>query len=116
MLLYTPLPAAHTAAGAAAAVPHLDLCCCCCYYKLLQVSALEELLSFLGGVAPFRSLSRELLTSLAVYVRPLRVGQGELLAVAGDKATALMIVQVGWMGLSAGCCCSCASLTTAPGV
>jgi hypothetical protein len=48
----------------------------------------------LAGVGPFKGLSRELLTSLAVYVRPVRVGQGELLAVAGDKANALLIIQV----------------------
>jgi hypothetical protein len=68
--------------------------CAAAVFCLLQVAALEELLGFLAGVGPFRGLSRELLTSLAVYVRPVRVGQGELLAVAGDKANTLLIIQV----------------------
>jgi CRP-like cAMP-binding protein len=69
---------------------------------LLQVAALEDLLGFLSGVGPFKGLSRELLTSLAVYVRPVRVGQGELLAVAGDKTNALIIIQVSWLPYQCG--------------
>lgn len=59
-----------------------------------QVSALEDLLGFLSGLAPFKSLSRELLTALAVFVRPMQLGQGQLLAVAGSKVEGLIIIQV----------------------
>lgn len=61
----------------------------------MQVAALENLLGFLSDLAPFKSLSRELLTTLAVFVRPVQLGQGQLLAVAGDKVEGLIIVQVG---------------------
>ncbi|KAF8064564.1 hypothetical protein HT031_003364 [Scenedesmus sp. PABB004] len=59
------------------------------------VAALEELLTFLGGVAPFAGLPREALTALAVFARPLRVGAGALLAAAGERADSLIIIQEG---------------------
>ncbi|WIA39242.1 hypothetical protein OEZ86_005365 [Tetradesmus obliquus] len=88
--------AAATAAGAGGALlVRVSRSCYDATVRSLQVAALEELLGFLGGVAPLRGLSREALTSLALYARPLRVGVGELLAVAGDKVNALLIIQEG---------------------
>jgi hypothetical protein len=63
--------------------------------NLLQVSALEELLGFLSSLPAFSGLSRELLTSLAVFIRPLSAQPGQVLAVAGQPADALVIIQVG---------------------
>eukprot|EP00775_Hariotina_reticulata_P005930 gene5930-6170_t len=63
--------------------------------RAVQVAALECLLGFLSGVGPFTGLSRGDLTSLAVFVRPLVVGAGQPITVAGQKADALMILQEG---------------------
>ena len=62
--------------------------------SLLQVAALEDLLSFLYSLAPFQPLTRELLTTLAVFVKPVQLGPGELLTIAGDKVEGLIIIQV----------------------
>jgi hypothetical protein len=63
--------------------------------NLRQVAALEELLGFLSSLPAFRGLSRELLTSLAVFIRPLSAQPGQVLAYAGQPADALVIIQVG---------------------
>jgi hypothetical protein len=60
------------------------------------VSALEELLGFLSSLPAFSGLSREALTSLAVFVKPLTAQPGQVLALAGQPADALVIIQVGW--------------------
>jgi hypothetical protein len=60
-----------------------------------QVSALEELLGFLSSLPALSGLSREALTSLAVFVKPLSAQPGQVLALAGQPADALVIIQVG---------------------
>ena len=55
-------------------------------------------MGFLSRVGPFSGLSRGDLTSLAVFVRPVLVGPGQPITVAGQKAEALMIVQVSRVG------------------
>jgi hypothetical protein len=74
----------------------------------MQVSALEELLGFLGSLPVFRGLRREVLTSLAVFMRPLDAQPGQVLALAGQAADALLIVQVsgGLFGGILELCCS----------
>lgn len=62
---------------------------------LLQISALKDLLDFLSGLPPFQSLGRDLLTTLAVFVRPVQLSQGQLLTIAGDKVEGLIVIQVG---------------------
>jgi len=70
----------------------------CCHHVLVvvaQVSALEELLAFLSSLPAFGNLSRELLTSLAVFSKPVTAHPGQVLAVAGQPADTLIIIQVG---------------------
>jgi hypothetical protein len=62
--------------------------------RSLQISALETLLEFLAGCRPFAGLSRDQLTSLAVFARPSRVVGGQLLALQGELVNSLVIVQV----------------------
>ena len=59
-----------------------------------QVSALEDLLAFLSSLPAFSTLTRELLTSLAVFIKPVTVQPGTVLAVAGQATDALVIIQV----------------------
>lgn len=63
-------------------------------YNPLQVAALEELLGFLSSHPTFSGLSRELLTSLAVFIQPISAQPGQVLAMAGQPADALVIIQV----------------------
>lgn len=72
----------------------------------IQVSALEELLCFLASLPVFRGLSREVLTSLAVFMRPLDAQPGQVLALGGQAADALLIIQVCF------CVCLCCSTHT----
>lgn len=58
------------------------------------MSALEELLGFLSSLPAFSSLSREVLTSLAVFIKPVATQAGQVLAVAGQPADSLVIIQV----------------------
>lgn len=58
------------------------------------MAALEELLGFLGSLPAFSGLGREALTALAVFIRPLHAQPGQVLAVAGQPADALVIIQV----------------------
>ena len=59
------------------------------------MSALEELLGFLSSLPAFSGLSREALTSLSVFVKPLTAQPGQVLALASQPADALVIIQVG---------------------
>ena len=43
----------------------------------------------------FAGLSREALTALAVFMRPTAAQPGQVLAVVGQPADALVIIQVG---------------------
>jgi hypothetical protein len=60
------------------------------------VSALEDLLGFLSSLPAFHALSREALTSLAVFIKPASVTPGQVLAVAGQATDALIVIQVSW--------------------
>jgi CRP-like cAMP-binding protein len=71
--------------------------------RALHVAALEELLGFLGSLPPFAGLPRELLTSLAVFARPLAAQPGQRVAAAGAAADALIVLQEGELRLLDGC-------------
>ena len=61
--------------------------------RSLQVAALEGLLGFLGSVPAFAGLSRDQLTSLAVFCRPVKAAAGQVLAGQGEVVEALLVVQ-----------------------
>lgn len=63
------------------------------------MAALEELLTFLGGLPPFAGLSRGALTSLAVFIQPRQAQPGQSVVTAGSPADTLIIVQEGELKL-----------------
>lgn len=60
-----------------------------------QLSALEQLLESVGSLPAFSALSREMLTSLVVFMKPVTAQPGQVLAAAGQLADTLIILQVG---------------------
>ena len=85
--------------------------------RALQQQQLEDLVGLLHGVLPFAGLTREQLTSLAIFVRPVEVPKDQVIVKQGDPADAFYLIKSGLCycrgtsmqnqhQLSTRCCCS----------
>ena len=63
--------------------------------RALQQQQLEDLVGLLHGVHPFAGLSREQLTSLAIFVRPVEVPKDHVIVKQGDAVDAFYLIKSG---------------------
>ncbi|KAA6419574.1 MAG: hypothetical protein FRX49_10499 [Trebouxia sp. A1-2] len=69
--------------------------------RALQQQQLEDLVGLLHGVLPFAGLTREQLTSLAIFVRPVEVPKDQVIVKQGDPADAFYLIKSGQVLLTA---------------
>ena len=67
--------------------------------RALQQQQLEDLVGLLHRVQPFAGFTREQLTSLAIFVRPLEVPKDQVIVKQGDAVDAFYLIKSGL-----GCC------------
>ena len=63
--------------------------------RALQQQQLEDLVGLLHRVQPFAGLTREQLTSLAIFVRPLEVPKDQVVVKQGDTVDAFYLIKSG---------------------
>ena len=63
--------------------------------RALQQQQLEDLVGLLHGVQPFAGLTREQLTSLAIFVRPVKVPKDQVIVKQGDTVDAFYLIKSG---------------------
>ena len=61
----------------------------------MQQQQLEDLVGLLHGVQPFAGLTREQVTSLAIFVRPLEVPKDQVIVKQGDAVDAFYLIKSG---------------------
>ncbi|KAL0037225.1 hypothetical protein WJX79_007052 [Trebouxia sp. C0005] len=69
--------------------------------RALQQQQLEDLVGLLHGVLPFAGLTREQLTSLAIFVRPVEVPKDQVIVKQGDPVDAFYLIKSGQVLLTA---------------
>ncbi len=69
--------------------------------RALQQQQLEDLVALLRGAQPFAGFTREQLTSLAIFVRPVEVPKDQVIVKQGDAVDAFYLIKSGL--------CSCAA-------
>ncbi|DBA77663.1 TPA: hypothetical protein ACH3X1_009459 [Trebouxia sp. C0004] len=69
--------------------------------RALQQQQLEDLVGLLHGVQPFAGLSREQLTSLAIFVRPIKVPKDQVIVKQGDALDTFYLIKSGEVLLTA---------------